>query len=94
MKNTQQIKDTRTCIFYLLHYPLVRFRALLIRDMLDNSFIFSDVDAPGHFEMLSKSQAQRFLNQRPDILDLSNPHHREMIESFGVTLNPPLKEAK
>lgn len=86
--------DSRTCIFYLLHYPLVRFRALLIRDMLDNSFIFSDTDAPGHSEPLTKSTAQQYLDHRPEILDLGNPHHREMVESFGLTLKSPLKEAK
>lgn len=86
--------DPRTHIFYLLHYPLVRFRALLIRDMLDNTFTFSDKDYPGHFDNLSKSQAQRLLNQRPDILDLTNPHHVEMVESFGLNIDHPVKEAK
>lgn len=86
--------DPRTCVFYLLHYPLVRFRALLIRDMLDNTFIFSDKDFPGHFDNLSKSQAQRLLNQRPDILDLTNPHHVNMIESFGLIIDHPVKEVK
>lgn len=78
--------DPRTHIFYLLHYPAVRFRALLIRDMLTDSFILSDKDFPGRFEELTHTDARWYLSHRPDLLDLANPHHRDMIESFGLTL--------
>lgn len=78
--------NPRTHLFYLLHYPAVRFRALLIRDMLTDSFIFSDKDFPGRFEKLTHTDARWYLSQNPDLLDLSNSHHKEMVESFGLTL--------
>ena len=78
--------DPRTCVFYLLHYPLVRFRALLIRNLADNTYIFSDKDFPGRFEELTPTDARWYLSHRPDLLDLANPHHVDMIESFGLTL--------
>ena len=85
--------DPRTHIFYLLHYPAVRFRALLIRDMLTDSFIFSDKDNPGRFEKLTHTDARWYLSHRPDLLDLANPHHKDMIESFGLEIENHIKEA-
>lgn len=78
--------DPQTNVFYLLHYPAVSFRALLIRDMLTDSFIFSDKDNPGHFEKLTDTDALWYLSHKPDLLDISNPHHKDMVESFGLTL--------
>lgn len=73
---------------------MVRFRALLIRDMASNTFTFSDKDFPGHFDSISKSQSQSILDYKPDILDLTNPHHVNMIESFGLIIDHPIKEVK
>ena len=78
--------NPRTHQFYLLHYPAVRFRALLIRNLADNTYIFSDKDFPGRFEKLTPTDARWYLSQNPDLLDLSNSHHKEMVESFGLTL--------
>jgi hypothetical protein len=86
--------DPQTNLFYLLHYPAVSFRALLIRDMLTDSFILSDKDFPGHFEKLTDTDARWYLSHRPDLLDLSNPHHKDMIESFGLEIENRIKEAK
>lgn len=78
--------DPRTHVFYLLHYPVVRFRALLIRNLAENTYIFSDKDFPGHFEKLTDTDARWYLSHKPDLLDISNPHHKDMVESFGLTL--------
>lgn len=86
--------DPRTHIFYLLHYPAVRFRALLIRDMLTDSFILSDKDFPGRFDKLTHTAARWYLSHKPDLLDLSNSYHKDMIESFGLKLENRIKEAK
>jgi hypothetical protein len=86
--------NPRTHQFYLLHYSAVRFRALLIRDILNNSYIFSDKDFPGHFEKLTDTDARWYLSHRPDLLDLSNPHHKDMIENFGLEIENRIKEAK
>lgn len=78
--------DPRTHVFYLLHYPVVRFRALLIRNLAENTYIFSDKDFPGHFENLTDTDARWYLSHKPDLLDLTNPHHKDMVESFGLKL--------
>ncbi len=78
--------DPRTHVFYLLHYPVVRFRALLIRNLAENTYIFSDKDFPGHFENLTFSVARKYLFPTPELLDLTNPHHKDMVESFGLKL--------
>ena len=70
--------DPRTHLFYLLHY--------LIRNLADNTYIFSDKDFPGRFEELTPTDARWYLSHRPDLLDLANPHHRDMIESFGLEI--------
>lgn len=78
--------DPRTHVFYLLHYPVVRFRALLIRNLAENTYIFSDKDFPGRFEELTTTEVRWYLSQHPELLDLSNPHHKDMVESFGLLL--------
>lgn len=78
--------DPRTHVFYLLHYPAVSIRALLVRDIQTNSFIFSDKDFPGHFEKLTDTDARWYLSHKPDLLDISNPRHKDMVESFGLKL--------
>lgn len=78
--------DPRTHVFYLLHYPVVRFRALLIRNLAENTYIFSDKDFPGHFEKLTDTDARWYLSHKPDLLDISNPRHKDMVESFGLKL--------
>jgi len=78
--------NPQTNLFYLLHYPAVSFRALLVRDIQTNSFIFSDKDFPGRFEKLTDTDARWYLSHKPDLLDISNSHHKDMVESFGLTL--------
>lgn len=78
--------NPQTNLFYLLHYPVVRFRALLIRNTAENTYIFSDKDNPGRFEKLTDTDARWYLSHKPDLLDISNPRHKDMVESFGLTL--------
>ena len=80
--------DSTTSTFYLLHYPVVRFQALLIHCLLENTpeFVFIDKDHPDDLIYISKHKAQNYLKEVPEVLNLLNHHHRQLIQDFGINL--------